>query len=132
MRIEKILVPVDFSPGSYAALERAVDLGRMLGAMVDVLYVRTADEEVLGRMDTVIAWLSRRGFTPGSRIERGDPATVIVRTAVDDGYHLIVMGTHGDDASARAIGRVANRVVETSPVPVLTIRFATPVILANA
>lgn len=129
MRIEKILAPVDFSPGSYAALEKALELGQRLGAMVDVLYVHAAGEDALARMDTMISWLARRGFTPGSRIEQGDPATVIVRTALDDGYHLIVMGTHGDGASPSTIGRVATRVVEISPVPVLTIRLSSPAIV---
>lgn len=129
MRIEKILAPVDFSPGSYAALEKALELGQSLGAMVDVLYVRSADQDVMSRMDTTLGWLARRGFTPGSRIDVGDPATVITRIAADDGYHLIVMGTHGDALAAEPLGRVANRVVATSTVPVLTIRLSAPAIV---
>ena len=57
-------------------------------------------------------------------VEVGDPARRIVETAVNGGYDLVIMGTHGhsklDDLM---LGSVARDVVHSSPVPVLTVRL---------
>jgi nucleotide-binding universal stress UspA family protein len=52
-----------------------------------------------------------------------DPDEVIVETASDLGCDLIVMGTHGRRGLSHLfLGSVAERVVRTSPAPVLTLR----------
>ena len=52
-----------------------------------------------------------------------DPDEVIVETASDLGCDLIVMGTHGRRGLSHLfLGSVAERVVRTSPAPVLTMR----------
>ena len=53
----------------------------------------------------------------------GDPAQMIVRMAETDGFHLIMMCTHGMGAAKRLlIGSVTNKVVHHSEIPVIVIR----------
>jgi len=53
----------------------------------------------------------------------GDARDVILATAEEVKADLIVMGTHGRRGISRALlGSVAETVVRTSPVPVLTVR----------
>lgn len=53
----------------------------------------------------------------------GDPAQIIVRLAETEGFHLIMMCTHGMGAAKRLlIGSVTNKVVHNSEVPVIVIR----------
>jgi hypothetical protein len=58
-----------------------------------------------------------------TRVLRGNPAEVILRTAHDGDYDIVVMGSHGHGRLHRALlGSVSYRVLHDSPVPVLLIR----------
>jgi nucleotide-binding universal stress UspA family protein len=62
-----------------------------------------------------------------STIRRGDPARIIVEHAKAERHDLIVVGTHGRAGLAHLfLGSVAERVVRTAPVPVLTVPCPTP------
>ena len=55
----------------------------------------------------------------------GSPSRVIVAAAGDRKCQLIVMGTHGlGGLSHLVLGSVAERVVRTAPLPVLTVPVA--------
>jgi nucleotide-binding universal stress UspA family protein len=57
-----------------------------------------------------------------SVLVRGDPREGILEVARERNADLIVMGTHGRRGLSRAfLGSVAERVVRTSPIPVLTV-----------
>jgi nucleotide-binding universal stress UspA family protein len=57
-------------------------------------------------------------------ISKGNPAEVILRTAKDGRFDVIVMGTHGHGSFTEAmIGSTARRVVRRSPIPVFTVRL---------
>ncbi len=57
-------------------------------------------------------------------IESGSPAEIIVQTAINQNFDLIVMGTHGHGAIADVlVGSTAKWVVRHSPIPVLVIRL---------
>ena len=57
-------------------------------------------------------------------IKNGDPAEIIVQTAIEQHCDLIVMGTHGLGAIAGVlIGSTAKWVVRRSKIPVLVIRL---------
>lgn len=137
-RIRKLLVPIDGSPPSTAALAHALALAEDLGATVDVLHVRAPDRFEVGsttesttaarreaeRVMTaaVTAAKERLGARLGWREETGDPLREILRAA-GDGVDLVVMGTHGRVGRLRAfVGSVADGVVRNSPCPVLTVR----------
>ena len=56
-------------------------------------------------------------------VEAGDPAAVIRMYAAETATDLIATGTRGRDGAHRfLLGSVAEEVVRTSPVPVLTVR----------
>jgi nucleotide-binding universal stress UspA family protein len=132
-----ILVPVDGSPASVAALEHAAALAEDGGARVDVLHVEAP--EVLGSplspstrgeiqraLDEAVDRASAR--LPGRvsrRTAHGDPLRTILETAGGGGYDLIVMGTHGRIGRLHSmLGSVAEGVVRNAPCPVLTVRDA--------
>lgn len=145
--IRQILVPVDFSPCSMAALEQAGALSKPLGAAIDLLHVweipsfappvgiahtATADQTLVdllrGRAEQAMAGLLAEARSRGIEIRstRCDPGVVaprVLEAARDGGYDLIVAGTHGRTGLSRfLIGSVAERLVRHAPCPVLTVR----------
>src|SRR4051794_14950913 len=120
-KLDKILVPVDMSPYSRAALDYAWFLTAKLGATMDILHI-AKPADVRGDDDVAILTRSVPGSTlevyneqeiqeeltkflksagidrkvRNDEIEQGnDPAAMIVKIAAQRGYDLIVMGTHG-------------------------------------
>lgn len=148
--IRRVLVPVDFSNGSRAALELAAHFRDHFGAKIDLLHVVQHVPAVEGAELLVVPFegdtkepfeeFARRraaremtvflSETPGHeqaevRVELGDPGRTVVRVAEDGGYDLIAMGTHGRSGFRRFVmGSVAERVVRESRCPVLTVREA--------
>jgi nucleotide-binding universal stress UspA family protein len=138
--IRKILVPIDFSPCSTAAIFYAATLADELGASVDVLHVvpsyddfkigssapsapdalAQAERQMEGAVQRILPLLAGR---LSHRTLHGDPIKVIVETAGLGGYDLVLMGTHGRIGRLHAIvGSVAEAVVRNAPCPVLTVR----------
>ena len=59
------------------------------------------------------------------RIEYGDPAAEIVRVAGDEGYAVVVVGSHGSGFVKRVLlGSVSQHVMHHAPCPVLVVRAA--------
>jgi len=59
------------------------------------------------------------------RLTMGDPASEIVRIAVEEGAEMIGLGTHGRSGMTRMLmGSVAEAVVRRAPCPVLVYRAA--------
>lgn len=130
--IQLILVPMDGSPASLAALSEAVSLADELGAAVEVLHVITTDAADSAAaaddraMETAIAAAkSLLAERLTRRTTGGDPIRKILETAEDPRVDLIVMGTHGRVGRLHGLaGSVAEAVVRNSPRPVLTVREA--------
>jgi nucleotide-binding universal stress UspA family protein len=145
--LKQILVPVDFSEPSRAALDYAAQLARPFTATLDVLTVWEAPiflpygsaidsgvsdatllEEVERRarqgLRELLADAAKRGIeVRASHTQMGSPAHVICEFAKTGGYDLIVIGTHGRSGISRAlIGSVAERVVRLAHCPVLSVR----------
>jgi universal stress protein A len=142
-KIQRILVPVDFSETSKRALEYAYQYVQRFDAKLDVLHVwrpaEYAGDEmvVLTRSEpelTLSTYLRNHAdqqltaFLAGvphskQMLESGEPAHVIARVAGEGGYDLIIMGTHGRTGlSHLMVGSVAEKVVRLAPCPVLTFR----------
>lgn len=145
--VRSILVPVDFSDCSRAALDYAEALADKFGATLDVLHVweippyipPEALVGVPGGMTETLSNTARanaeqqlRAFetatkAPGSRLrksrlESGDPARTIVEIADKDGYDLIAIGTHGRTGIGHLLmGSVAEKVLRRAHCPVFVV-----------
>jgi len=141
--LRKILVPVDNSRLSEAALWKAAALARTNGATVRVALVyqppfpafdggHVLDADLLAsdraqymkRLHDLAGEVRRRfGCHCEVAMLAGDPATAIVRHADEQDADLIVMSTHGRTGVNRAwFGSVADATARHSPVPVILVR----------
>lgn len=139
-KIDKILVPTDFSGCSEAALSYAVFLAAQLRAAILLAHVMNGvghvdfpsiyplvDAELRNGLGqalerTADRW-RREGIVFETHLLNGDPADEIGRAARTLECDLIVMGTHGRKGVAHLLmGSVAERVVRSAPVPVVTVR----------
>ena len=142
----RILVPIDFSATSEAALEYARILAAQFGSSLRVLHViddptassdfvadgfspsteniRTAlVREARERLEQLLTPTDRILFCAHVDTVLGSPAATIVAHASVTGSGLIVMGTHGRTGLAHLLmGSVAEQVVRSATCPVLTVR----------
>ena len=80
------------------------------------------DEEAEGVLEPVRRFAKQQGWTLETRRAVGAPGEQIVRHAVEGGFDLIVMGTHGRTAMAGAVmGSVATYVLGHCRIPVLLV-----------
>jgi nucleotide-binding universal stress UspA family protein len=137
--IRRILCPVDFSEPSDHAYAYAVHLAKALGAELHVMHayqlpvyalpdgamIPTA--EVAASMSTEAQKaLDRMAAPEGLPVQRhlteGVPHKEIERLVEELECDLVVMGTHGRTGLRRfLVGSVAERVVRTCSVPVVTV-----------
>ncbi|AKU07539.1 MULTISPECIES: universal stress protein [Haloferax] len=137
----EILVPTDGSRAAERAIDHALDLATTYDARIHALYV--IDTSIYTSLDAgadvVIDALEREGDAATRHVgEAAEEAGVDVQAEVvtgtayrsireyidDHDIDLVVMGTHGRTGlSHYLLGSVTERVVRTSPVPVLTIRL---------
>lgn len=137
--IQRILVPLDGSPPSIAALREATALAEDTGASVDVLQVNGPDHFGIGSTrpqapearsasvrdadDAIAAAEPHLHARLKRRVKEGDPLRTILETARVGHYDLIVMGTHGRIGRLHSLlGSVAEGVVRSAACPVLTVR----------
>ena len=144
---KKLLVPVDFSDCSKAALAYAAHFGKALAVdSVDVMhvwqpprfvgpdtrvqstegaelslieFVKTAAADSMKEFLTELE--KAAAFEVRGRLETGIPDRRIIAIAETESYDLIIMGTHGEARSDK-LGSTAQRVVRDAPCPTLTIR----------
>jgi universal stress protein A len=139
----RILVPVDFSDCSKAAVDEVAALAPPLGATVDLLYVwqpipmphgippwRGQPEEpefdrarAAVLLNQLAETLRARGVAVGRElIGGGDPGEEIDAVSEQEDYDLIVIGTHGRSGFRRLLlGSVAAHVVQHARRPVLVV-----------
>ncbi len=150
-KIEKILVPIDFSDCSKKALQYALPLAKQYKAAITLLYVvppiyvageygginyvqleasmRQDGEKELAKLATE----SLPGEVATNTIVRaGSPANEIVETAKSLVADLIVISTHGRTGLQHVfLGSVAEHVVQHAPCPVFVVREREHEILAT-
>ena len=145
----RILVPVDFSEASRAALDEAVRIARDSWGTIDLLHawelppllppdlLLVQAGEMRGTLGEVAREQARvpleklrnevAGLGAGVRafLVRGDASRAILEHARRHGNDIIVMGTHGRTGMAHAfLGSVAEKVVRRAGCPVLTVHAA--------
>lgn len=142
MIFRDILVPIDFSEASFAALAYAQTLAKGHGTPHLHIFHVTSDPHVhpwsIGASLDPAALLDTWKVDADGRLRAlpidtqatevvirvGDPSLEIVRYATSQDVDLVVMGTHGRGAVARMLlGSVAEKVVRSAPCPVVTVPF---------
>jgi universal stress protein A len=127
---KRILCPVDFSEESRAALRVAADLASRFDAELTLFHaVPDAAARVASAPEATGSLAQWKTQAEGLGVAHvatatasGDPRAVIVEHAQTGGFDLVVMGTHGRTGRDRLlIGSVAENVVRSSRVPVLTV-----------
>jgi len=139
MEINKILVPVDFSENSKKVLEAAGYFSSMCKAQLHAVFIvqsfddysgffvphmpvaKFEEEMVQAAEEKMEKFLE--GFKDvEAQVLVGDVAEEIIRHAEESGMDMIIMGTHGYKGLEKVMfGSVAEKVVRSSPCPVLTI-----------
>jgi nucleotide-binding universal stress UspA family protein len=143
-----ILVPHDFSASADHATAIARDEAKLHHSTIVLLHVidlphQLGPETLIASPETgapislkqyalnaaeahlrdIIERLARDGVTATGAVEVGNPIDEINRVIHERKIDLVVMGTHGRTGLQHLmVGSVAERVVRSSKVPVLTIR----------
>jgi nucleotide-binding universal stress UspA family protein len=145
MKLDRILMPTDFSEASHAALDYALFLAEQHGAALDLLHVvvlhgsepydvaaQFPDADEVARRLQEIASSTMQELLAARRTDHLEirevhrraitAAPAILDYAADEDVDLIVLGTHGRRGVRRfLLGSVAEEVVRLAPCPVLTI-----------
>lgn len=146
-----ILCAVDLSEGTGRVVEAAAELAEKLGAKLTLVHafdhplynmptgfsppvgyaeaLLDADRKVKADLEKLLQGhaesLTKRGLEVTVRLVEGPAAQVVVEEAGSNGHSLLIIGTHGYSGFKRfLLGSVAERVVRTATVPVLTIQTA--------
>ncbi len=142
MTFNTLLIPTDGSEQAEQAARTGFELAKALGASVHVLSVADSSiaagagysgdsasirqhlrEEATRRAESLRDDALERGLDATATTREGLPAGEIVDYAAEHGLDAIVIGTSGRGGLARAIiGSVADKVIRTASVPVLTVR----------
>jgi len=128
--LQRILVAVDFSPSSLAALEFAALVGALDASIVDVLHVwqtntltpvTVAGPQAKQELRSFVAGFDFRGVSEvRRRVEHGDPYLTVYHLAAN--YDAIVVGLRGRGAAAtRGMGHVTASLLGTTDAPVFVI-----------
>ena len=137
----RILVPIDFSPPSEAALAYGRELAHRCDSVLHLMHVaenpflravvsdrRALEEAALRRLHDRLTDADRRRGAVTIVEQSDEPATEILRYAKSASIDLIVMGTQGRTGLARVVlGSVAEAVVRGAQCPVLTVHAAKPI-----
>ena len=135
----KILVPIDFSVYSYAALDFASSIAHAIDAGITILHVDDSTEPPTTDSNYGNAPLSsdrqklwtqlkkfeprEKGLTFGHKILGGPAKNQIIQFAQENDYDYIVLGTHGRTGIGRALmGSVTEQVVRNATCPVVTVK----------
>ena len=142
--MKTILVAVDFSAASVAAIQQALILAEAFDARILVVHVlhdpadapgfyvaKKAARKVFRNMEEAAAKMLadfvdkhlKKWKNVEAQIVPGIPGDEIVRCAQKEKADLVVVGTRGLSGLKRLlIGSVADRVIRTCPCPVLTVQ----------
>ena len=142
-RFRKILVPLDFSKHSDAALELAVQLAKEHGGELHLIHAYElpaavtmaygvaipqsvwdgVQEAATERLEQGLARVKKAGVKGVTHLMTAPAADAITTAATTQKADLIVMGTRGLTGLKHVLlGSVAERVLRTAPCPVLTIK----------
>ncbi len=144
LKINKILVPIDFSDYSRNALRYAIDFAKQFNAKLYLIYVvepviypadfsmgqitfPAADLDLNERAKNELENLMKTeigdSLSAESIIKTGKPFVEINDTAAEIDADLIIIATHGHTGVEHLLfGSTAEKVVRKAPCPVLSLR----------
>lgn len=139
----KILVPIDGSPLSLAALRHAIALVRD-GLRAELVlanvqppaslyeWMRSPDPDALGHiaeaagqhaLETAESLLRDAGLDATELLVTGDPAHALLELIESEGCDAVIMGSHGSSGLLSAFqGSVSQAMLHSSPVPVTLVK----------
>ncbi|AYA02021.1 universal stress protein [Acinetobacter sp. WCHAc010034] len=144
---QHILVPVDESPISYAAVEQTLALAKSLNSQVTVMsviavdpffgvdfykvapaitdYFMQAEKNAKERLEDIKQSFIRDGIAVDVKLIHGvSPSEGIIQVADEVSADLIIMGSHGRTGLQKVmLGSVAQNVLTQSPIPVLIVKI---------
>ena len=140
---DHVLVATDGSSGSVETISHAISIARDNDAVLHGLYVvdkrlhQAAEKDVKAdvrqslreegevALDDVTVRGEEAGLEVRTTMAEGIPYKTIVEYTDEEGIDLITVGTHGRTGRDRVanLGSVTERVVESSPVPVLVVHI---------
>ena len=144
IRLQKILLPTDFSDYSTAATKYACELATKFDAELHILHTLESHlsltptfglgldlpkyvSESKAAVEKSLAGVLDPKWEGGGKVVKamveGSPKVEIIAYARKHNIDLIVLATHGRSGLAHVLmGSVAESVVRTAPCPVLTVR----------
>jgi nucleotide-binding universal stress UspA family protein len=143
VKIDCILVPLDFSEHAVAVLDWAahlasehssrvvlfhayhlpVEFQQLEGAYLPPDFWTNVKAEAETTLEVYAADLRTRGLTVEAVVTEGYAATAIVDEVANQSADLVVIGTHGlSGLKHLLLGSIAERVVQKAPCAVLTVK----------
>ena len=143
----KLLVPLDFSKHSDAALALAIELAKEHGAEIHLVHAYElpaavtmaygvaipqavwdgVQEAALARLEEGRKRVEAAGLKGSTHLATAPAADAVAQAAETFGADLIVMGTRGLTGLKHVLlGSVAERTIRTAPCPVLTVKSDAP------
>jgi nucleotide-binding universal stress UspA family protein len=146
IRIDNILVPVDFSPPSQKAVNYGLALALEFRARLTLAHVvpsvtkfgysfpndanqmeKRMFAEARVRMPEMISDEYRTSLELETIVRTGDVREELVTLVNDEDIDLVVMGTHGRGSFEHfLLGSTTEKVIRTIPVPILTVSHISP------
>lgn len=143
MKLQRILIPTDFSERSHFALEWGASLARDTGASLIIVHVHEPENDLIVEGGFAVVDMPTNLDALNEEVQRekptdddipcehhvlvGPPAKEIVGFAREKNCDLIVMSTHGRKGFAHFLmGSVAEAVVRSAHCPVMTIKADSP------
>lgn len=134
-RLQRLLVPLDFSGKSRQALRYAVPIAQKFSARIHLVHVLPSpgkagkDEVIRQRMDALkrLGQMAGQFIPPRLRAEyvvlSGNPADEILDLVTKNNIDLIVLTTKGRSGLKRAlVGSTAESIMRHAPCPVMSVR----------
>jgi len=141
MKIDKILVPTDFSEHAERSYEQAIELAKLFKARIELLHVYDIPdfssvyeitfpdrfesgirEAALAKLESLKQRATEEGIEISAHIAFGAPERVITERAKEHDVDLIVIGTRGlGPVKHLLLGSVAERTIRHAPCSVFVV-----------
>jgi len=142
---EKVLVAIDGSPYTEAALSAAEGLAAKARCEVEVIHVHEhdfipskagmspdleRDDEAQALLNGAVSRLKARGVSVTGRVVQAqtrDVARAIIEAAENGGADMIIVGRRGlSSLTAMIVGSVSNKLIHVARVPIMVAHWADP------